>query len=348
LGDYEKSITFLKYTDSLTDPKDLKKKAKVKMDISNAYRQINRFTESLVNLVFAFNIYTETKDSFHLVDAYNALANTYNSLEFPHLAIDNYREALEINKGVQIQGIEVQIFSNIGAVYMEMPNQLDSALLFFKAGLALIDESLDDHNALILKANIGTVFLYQKKYQAAIDLFNELLKSRIITTRVHILSTVYANLSEAYYQLGDANKAYQFAQLGNDISFKTGNLKQQVLSLKTLCNVDSLRGDYQSLSKHQRDYFYLRMELYKLENNEKVSGLLSKIEIDKKTLENKLLLRNAEYQKNLLNRNGVFSRVVFASFFILLMVSSVLVMMRKRTVKLNKELNSINVITKSQ
>ena len=148
------------------------------------------------------------------------LATSYLNLGYAWLIMSDYdfalscmQKSLKYNKKAN-SGVEnlFSSYNGIGNVYKYLENW-DKALEHYQMALDLGKKTNYQRAIMVSFSNMGDVFLKQKKYQKALDIYKETAQMMRDKNDLKNLWENYYYTANAYAGLGDYKNAYQFQQL---------------------------------------------------------------------------------------------------------------------------------------
>ena len=153
-----------------------------------------------------------------------------------------------------------QLLLNISHIYL-IESKYDSAYIYNKKALKL---SIQENDTILKSYALfrdGNIKFKLKKYQEAINSFNESLSGIILDESYNLLSSTYNNLGESYYELDQKKKSLKYYLLIDSLYQRTNitsesqknsytflinyfkekkDLKKQLLYIEKLIRVDSI------------------------------------------------------------------------------------------------------------
>ena len=132
-------------------------------------------------------LWKEENNPWGIADAYISLGNIRNTQSEFTDAIADYQLADSMYKVLRMEKARATSLNNIGDIYFNQ-NDYERSLPFFFQALQILQKTNDDKRFIALvKANIGEVYIYQKKYTDAEKWLNEALEiSRSIKSKSQV------------------------------------------------------------------------------------------------------------------------------------------------------------------
>lgn len=304
-------VYYLKAFDLSKSINDKKEILSSNLALGLYFKKLSKTTRSLVNLLEALKIGEEIKDSAKIFTACINLGSLYERTNDFLKAKSFYQKALIINsfnkdendraivcfkmgrlfknlnmndsaefymgealkihqKRNDLPGLILD-YSNMAGFYTEIGNYTEAENHYLK-GAALAKEIKDSLKTNITYSYLGAFYQKQKKYQKALDAYNEALIYKTAELPNESLMQEYGHLAEIHFQLGNFKDAYlshvQFKAL-SDSTFNINETKKQT-ELK-------LNYEFEQVQK-------------KIEDEAKAKEILSKAELEKERLQRNYLL----------------------------------------------------------
>jgi len=309
----------------------------------------------------------------------------YNKAEYAS-ALNVYLKTLKLREVLNDkQGIAYTL-SNIGLIYDDQ-SQYEKALSYYLKSLSLLNEIKDQSGLAATLNNIGLIYYNLSKPDTALEYFNESLDiARLISNKV-IIRSCYNNIGDIYkskekYKLATAyfEKAQKINEELNDIKSKAITLnsiadlyKQQKnfiraldgfkesLKLseqigdrfmvkenyKNLASLFALMNNYKLAYEHFQKYYSLNEDLFK-ESQRQLSEIQSKYENERIMNEVRLLKKEKEVQRLLIERNRFIIYTVVFGLVLLLFILIIIYRANKQKAKANEKLKLQNIVIARQ
>jgi signal transduction histidine kinase len=166
--------------------------------------------------------YLQTATRFHdkrnMIVAYSLLGIISSQSGNYAKALENLLNSLKLAEELGDKNKLAALDQNLGNVYNDMEDY-DKAIDYYKKSIAII-ESIVPQTIVppSLYNNIGSVLIHQKKYQEALGYLEKGSKISQQTNNKRSLSGSYTNLADAYHNLGDNEKSYDYGARSLEIS----------------------------------------------------------------------------------------------------------------------------------
>jgi signal transduction histidine kinase len=190
------------------------------------------------HLTFALSIFEHIKNQQGIVTTNNTLGICLAKMGSYKEAAQHFIASLKINQANNdIHGL-VQSYIKLGVLNEQINNQ-DKALAYYKTALKL-NEQLPPSNAeATLLNNIGIIYGKKNQMKPALQYFLDAIK-KDGGHEPELTSMILGNAGDAYQQLGDTKKAFEF-QYKSLILARQANLPEAEAT--TLINLASLKAE---------------------------------------------------------------------------------------------------------
>ena len=334
---HESLQNFLKI-DSLLETKDNGVVAHNNLEISDAYLSEGQTDLALDRVLKAITYYEKHDDTNNIVMAYYSLATIYVKLEKNTKAISaiNYCRNLSLKLKGRGYISDESMQNNIGFIYMDNSYNLDSALIVFSRLIHSIEDE-GSYNMCLAYVNLGVTYYKLGDLRSAIHYYRKAINNKNAEKRKKILNAVYVNIGQYYININN-DSAYYYLNIGAEISKELGNNTYLKNAYANLLKLDSVVEDFELLSKHQRLYYKLIIELDNIQSQEKISELLSVQELKREKINNSLLLIEKELQDKDLEKKTYFNYLSLAGIFLFALFLVIIIITNKKVRYLNIQL----------
>lgn len=233
------------------------------------------------------------------------LAN--QELELYDQAITYHLEALEIrNRLNDANGIAISS-ANLGICYKLMGEE-DHAEKYYQK--AIENAKIAGNKVLFHRVhdNLGSLYIGQKNYEKGLLMLNIALDdSDGFTPDPKMELSIVSNSAAAHIDLGQTEKALNFAERGLKVLEKNPELVNYSLTLKNaLAKIYFRKGDFEKGNAYLEEYQELNRQVFNEENAQLLTDLQVRYDLEKK--ENQIALQTAEIQE----KNATLQRNYFA------------------------------------
>lgn len=239
--------------------------------ISSTYRnigilnmQINQLDEARFYFDKSLKNDLLNNDKVGLAEDYLQIGSLLLSVDSVKNAILNFRESLAISSELIMPYEASRALGKIGYSHF-MNDELDSALMYFKNSLAMMDSINEIISKPTIHLNLSKTYLRKKDYQKALengfqglDIAKKLGEKLTISNSHKILYEIYNELdnqSEALHHLS-SHKTYSDSIL-NEVNLK------KMANIESLFEIDKLKSENEVqsilLEKKQTEIFYQRI-----------------------------------------------------------------------------------------
>lgn len=233
------------------------------------------------------------------------LAN--QELELYDQAIIYHLEALEIRERLKdANGIAISC-ANLGICYKLM-EEMELAEKYYQK--AIENAKIAGNKVLFHRVhdNLGSLYIGQKNYEKGLLMLNIALdNSDGFTPDPKMELSILSNAAAAHIDLGQTEKALNFAERGLKVLEENPELVNYSLTLKNaLAKIYFRKGDFEKGNAFMEQYQNLNRQIFNEENAEFLTDLQVKYDLEKK--ESQIALQTAEIQE----KNATLQRNYFA------------------------------------
>ena len=223
--------------------------------------------------------YRETDNTVGLAYAYLNLGanNNVDTIQYKY-----YRLALKCfiqNKNDLGIG---RAYNNLGVVYMDHFEKLDSAWIYFDRAFKKFEKNGDQDGAGAVYANMGDVYLKKSEYDSALEYFNKSNRLFVEVGNQKGVSHILSNIGNLYMQMRDYDISLAYLDSSERIAKELGFTEKLTEIYKCRSSVFDSLGDYQKALCWSKKYAIEIQELSKQRNHDKVLAIQKEFEITEK------------------------------------------------------------------
>lgn len=200
------------------------------------------------NIDSALYYYKRSYNNSKSLDADKQLYGLYNIADITRVngkyedAMNLFIQCLELNKN-RHNKIGVAINGGLGILFFKIKNYRESEIYSRKA-IQIADTLGLTNYSQIATINLSQTLIFEKtKSREAVGLLTKLLNNEEQVSTYN-LGLIYSNLSQAYINLHDLDKAMYYAKKGIKNAKKMGNRASEVIRSSRLIEIYFLKGEY--------------------------------------------------------------------------------------------------------
>lgn len=332
---YEKSIEYYKLAlEDFKKLKDKPGQAKVYANIGNVYLTQGSSKKALEAYLESIEICEEIKDDNLMATNLSNIAIIYQNLDENQKALEYQFRVLAMNKG-QNSGLIADSYNNIGLSY-KLLGKLDSAEYYFEKAINMADSlGIKDKYSIALN-NLGTLFFDSENFDKALDLFNRAVKISEETGDVRAIAFYQNNIAAIYFKTGKHLQAVEKAANSLELALSINSKNEIRESYHLLSEANYELGEYQKAFDYLKLFNQLSDSLQSENALKEIEKLKSRFELSEKEKELKIKNQKIEiYKKNeKIDKLNQIAMSVSIGFLVLLAI--VLILYQRRQLKKNK------------
>ncbi len=264
-----------------TEAKDTTHVVIIETNLSLLYKNLGLYERSLEHAFRALTILEHQKPDRTLASCYNTIGAVYAKLKDHTNALLYYRKALAIRKQIDYTKGIGQSYNNIGEVYISL-QQYDSALKNLFRSVD-IKKSTGDRNAVGTTLNlIGETYLSQSKTKEAEPYFRESLSIKKEFGERLNQAIALNNLGKVKLLLNDLREAENFIHEAEDHIRVAGSLDELRKNLELKVQLYRNRSDYKKALHFANELMIVKDSLLDQEKVESLASMQAQYETEKK------------------------------------------------------------------
>ena len=239
---------------------------------------------------------SEKLDDGNLISAcINNIAMIHSRLKQYDKAIEYYKKAEEIAISLKNVKDQIKYNNNIGNVFMSM-KKYEEAKAYYLTNLELCEQQNDSFLTALSNHNIGLINLRQDNLNEAIIYFRKAFDVFIEISNLNFSSSSAHNIGLIYLRQSKYPQALEFLKKAEQYAIESQSLENLYLIEYDLAGYYVALTDYKTAFIYQDKYQILKDSLFNQENSEQIAEMHAKYEIEKKEIENKLLIKENDIQ----------------------------------------------------
>jgi len=333
-GEFNSSIIYLKKALAISkDTKDYEYMSYIYNSLGLSYSNIDDYANSLNSYLKGLKLAKKTNNS-EWMSIYNEnIATLYALQNDPYQALSYYKKVTYYNNKIGNEVIHAETMTNMALIYAEI-GDFDKALININKSLEIFKKhEIYEWLAYTYRVK-GKIFLKQKKYDWALNFFEESLllhkKIKDDTQRIKL----YNDFAKAYLGLNNNNASKKCALHAYNDAKKINYNEEIQVAAQTLYEINENKNNYSEALKYHEIFQEISEERYKKINSRGLNMLKAKIKYEKQ--EDILILENKKALEKKQNYIYAASFITLLSFIIIFLILK----SKKAEKKLNKKLNT--------
>lgn len=304
-------------------------------NIGNAFENIGRYDSAIFYTTKAIEIKFSVGDSISAAGTMGNMGLIYHNINNQEKAMEYFRRALSIigNENRRSRGI----FNNMGIAFMKL-DMFDSARIYLKKAMDGLDESSNLRKAAITYGNIAETFYKEGNYDSASYYAEKSFEIKKGFGENLSLTYPAVTLTKIHIELGQLQKAKEYALLAHTIAQKYESLDRQAEAMWHLGKVEALLGNFEDAAQLFFDYSLVYEEVHDKEILLVAEETEAKFQNELKEKENQILKEAADKQQQQIRFQNTVIISIAAILIILVIFAFIL---RKQLVERKKLLHKI-------
>lgn len=313
-----------------------------------------KFRQAITSYYKALELFTANRDTVGLVSVHNDLA-AINVTNYGGVNGNAKQAFYHANQALMLGSIsrkpELHIWgikSMTGFLYTNIDNKenakkLDS-LQYILIRLAKTDPRLE--SSLVAGIiNISASLINSKDYRKAIKLLNSISIAMVYRNKDIIIRTYHLNLSEAYTEVKEYNKAMDQLTIANNLSPTTRTLAEKNDIYERYIRLYKEKRQYEKATAYFDSVLTIRDSIYSKESSQNINDLQVKYETNAQIKENKILQKDSEMTKTKIRNYLIGLIILFSSSVIILLLTF---RIRKSNLNLKNLNNKLKLLSDAQ
>lgn len=186
---------------------------------------------------------TQLNDTVLMASAISDAAGIYAKIQQYPQAKAKYLEYLRLMEPTTYRQKLAKGYSNLGVIYRKT-NQYDSAIYYYRKGLAIRQALSDSAGVATVQNNIASLLMFQGKPLEALPFIEANLLYHRQRNLTEDMWFDYTNLLGSYTLLENWTKAAAYGDTALQVAKKLGSLNKQADTYEVLVELADKKGDY--------------------------------------------------------------------------------------------------------
>lgn len=345
-GDNNRALQFAEEARDLATKLQYKKGlAKVQANIGWMYYRQGKYAKSLKVSSEALLMNQEIGDEREIANCLNNIGAVNVEEKLYDAAIANYKKAYQLGVKLNVIAIKSRSLNNISFAFLKT-SQLDSARYYAQRA---IDENVnDDFRTAFSKRTLGDIFFEESNYKAALEKWQNCLKSSIQSNNNYLISSTLIRLGKIHLKLGKTEQALLYLNQSLPISKMYNYTRELEEVFNLLAEIYVIKSDFKKAYQFKNQYLALHDSLSEQRNGEQMAITQAQFESDIKNSQIELLTKDALLKENELRLQRTLKYVGIGGMLLLSALVLVLMRTNRRSHSINKILAEKNIFINEQ
>ncbi len=232
----------------------------------------------------------------------NSIGNIYEALKQYDLAINHYRQSLQLEKELDNKRGQAVNHQNIGEC-LEAKGQLDEALYHYNRSLEYDIEIGSDYGRAICQNSIAQVYIKQEKPEEALEILGPNLELARTLGDQHIVAPALINTGWARMKLKQYRRAEDYITQGLNVALEHNLLRTAARAYHLLSELEESRGRSGEALEYYKLYEVFDSKVNNDLNLSYVNDVIIRYDTEKKINQIQVLAAENEIVKLKLRRN---------------------------------------------
>lgn len=232
--------------------------ADISLQLGSCYRSFNEIKSSLYHYFEAASFYRKIPDQIGYIEAINRVAGAFYDLNEYGNALKYFKDVMNTSRKIKNIRLLAVSLNNVGSTYNVLGSN-EKAQVYLKEGLDLVNDSprlIRVKGALL--SSLGEVHFLQKKYDEALNRFNQAWDIASKIENQHLKIIVSRNLAKVYVQKNDFKNALDYQKKSLKAAQKDNNLYQLQINYELIASIYKASKDFENAFFYYDKYHQLR------------------------------------------------------------------------------------------
>jgi tetratricopeptide (TPR) repeat protein len=312
----------------------------------NSDEGLGNYVEALDDYLKSIELKEKTGDKMGVAKCLNNIAQIYSRQGKNKDAIDYFRKSLAIKLTFADTVSIAKTYNNMGVSFIN-DAAYDSALFYLSKAAYGYSASGDMGMVATATGNIGLTYDLMGNKDTALVYYLKSLTYLEASEEFYDIAVTSINIGSLYLDKGDLDNAEKYIKKGLDLGLEIDSKEDIKEGYKYMAELYARKGDFKNAFSYQQKFQVISDSLLNEEKAAQLTEMLVKYESSRKDEENKLLQKENEIQKILLDRNR-YINIGLGILLVLLVVISWLMIKQAKLRSKQQEMELEQRLLRSQ
>ncbi|MFD3001849.1 tetratricopeptide repeat protein [Pontibacter toksunensis] len=284
----------------------------------------------------------ETGDKLRIATALlNIGAQYYHNPATHDKALDYYLQALPLSKEVGDKTTLGTLTVNIGEIYFEQGDN-KKAMSYYQQALDILENSGNENKVAYTLNAIGQIYTARGELAKAMQQHQKAKKVAEAASAKLELAQALNYIGDLQNRMGNTTESLASYERASSIAADLGANYELKDSYEGIAQAYGELADYRKAYEYQNLLLAIKDSLYNTETNKKIENLQANYENEKKQAQIDLLTKDRELQKATLQRQHVLRNALLVGLGLIVLIALILFFNIRNKAKANRMLKNKN------
>ncbi len=283
------------------------------------------FEKAVIIYHEVIDYFKRVNDSAQLANSYSNLGVAYQTMELANNSLEYHKKALALRKAIFDTINIAYSYNNIGVVFMEDFDNVDSALYYYKQAYRIFKDKNALYESSTVSNNIGHIYLNLKEFNKVDQYFAYSYEVFDSLNMEQGRAEILRSYGQLYFAQGNDPKAIASLKSSLEINEQAGNQKEILEINKVLSKIYIANGNFSKAISTMQVVNKLGDSILNIEKQKAIADIETKYQVKEKNktievlqLEDELHVKRIRNQTILI----VLLSVIFGLIIIVLVFRS--------------------------
>lgn len=278
------------------------------------------FEDAVVIYHEVIDYFKRTNDSAQLANAYSNLGVAYQSMELADNSLEYHKKALSLRKAIKDTVNIAYSYNNIGVVFMEDFDNVDSALYYYKMAYNIFKDKGALYESSTVSNNIGHIYLNHKEFDKVDEYFAYSYKVYDSLYMEQGRAEILRSYGQLYFAQGKDAKAIESLKLSLEINEHAGNQKEILEINRILSKIYIANGNFSKAILTMQIVNKLADSILNIEKQKAIADIETKYQVKEKNKTIEVLRLEEELHVKQIRNQTIFIVLLSVIFGLIILV----------------------------
>ncbi len=305
--------------------------------IGNVHYVRGDYSNALSSYIESFAVFQEIGDTVKMAGVLSSQGLVYKNIGDYDQALERYNYALELVKDIEDDAIKSKILNNTGVVHRYLKDY-EKALFFYQQSLEYKTKLGDKKGIANTLTNLGIISNEKGDHRGAIDYFLKSLELEKELGYDEGIAKNLNNIANSYSYIPDFTQVINYATQGLEIGERLGTKIQIKEASGLLAKAYENQGDFRKAHEFSKLFHSTKDSLFNEDVSREIGRLESKLELEKKEAEIKILDQQKQIAESELANKRIIQLLLFVTLILVVLGTFLVLRSHRQKSKLKEEI----------
>ncbi len=278
------------------------------------------FEKAVTIYLEVIDFFKRKDDSLQLANAYSNLGVAYEQMESAHKSIEYHKNALKLRLAIKDTINVAYSYNNIGVVYMEVVEDEDSALFYYKKAYKIFNQKKALYESSTVSNNIGHIYLESGNFNEVEKYFANSYAIYDSLNMEQGRAEILRSYGQLYFAQGKDNKAIDALKRSLTINENAGNQKEILEINRILSKIFIAKGNFPKAIQKMQIVNIIKDSILDIDKQKAIADMETKYQVKEKNKAIEILQLEEELHKKQIRNQTIMIVLLSVIFGLIILI----------------------------